>query len=313
MSLNNTQIGKFKTSYADFSLSRSLQQLRFLLTQDKEAGANHLLKWVKLDEKRLAQALQAEAVKGRKILEIGPGQNMERAWYYGKDNQVVGVDLDVVPVGLDIGGYWQMIRQNGLGRFAKTVGRNLLINPKQSRAWAKAINVSAPVAPQMYYDDFCSPQIGDRVPGFGTYDAVISWSVFEHLSDPKTSLENVVKALKPGGALLISLHLYTSNNGHHDIRSFTGKADQLPLWGHLRPKHRDSIQPSAYLNEWRIDQWREIFNQLTPGYTEYLDQYEHPEVYGPKITGQLKEELSDYSEDELLTVNLVYTWRKPAE
>lgn len=313
MTVKLFKMGKFNSSYADFSISRSIRQLRYLLTQDKEDDAQELLEWVQLDEDRLAHALLAPEIKERRILEIGPGQNMERAWYYGKHNQVVGIDLDVVPVGFDIKGYLKMLRQNGLGRFAKTIGRNLLINPKQSRAWAQAIDVSQPVPPQMVYDDFCSPQISDRIPNFGTYDAVVSWSVFEHLADPKTSLENAIDALKPGGALLISLHLYTSNNGHHDIRSFTGKADELPLWGHLRPQYRDSIHPSAYLNEWRLSQWRDIFNELAPGHTEYLDQYEHPEVYGPQITGQVEQELQGYSKDELLTVNLVYTWRKPLQ
>ena len=304
---------KFKTSYADFSLSRSLRQLFHLLRIDHDVSAQQLLKWVKQDEARLAKVLNRSEISGLNILEIGPGQNMERAWYYGRQNKVVGVDLDVVPIGWDIPGYFKMLRQNGFGRFAKTVGRNLLINPKQSRIWAKTINVTNPVAPQMYYGDFCSPEIENSVKGFGTYDAVITWSVFEHLKDPKTALENVIKALKPGGALLISLHLYTSNNGHHDIRGFTGGIDDLPLWGHLRPQHRDGIHPSAYLNEWRIPQWRELFDEVAPGYTEYLEQAEHPEVYGPKITGALAEELKEYSHDELLTVNLVYAWQKPQE
>lgn len=302
---------KFETSYADFSLNRSVQQLFHLLQVDHSESAEDLLEWVKHDEARLAKVLNIPEVKDLSILEIGPGQNMERAWYYGKNNTVTGIDLDVVPIGWDIPGYLKMLRQNGFGRFAKTVGRNLLINPKQSRAWAKTIGVDRPAAPQMYYDDFCSPTIGDRVPEFGTYDAVITWSVFEHLPDVRTALDNVIKALKPGGAFLISLHLYTSNNGHHDIRGFTGKIDELPLWGHLRAEHRDGIYPSAYLNEWRIDQYREVMEDLAPGYTEYLDQYEHPEVYGPKITGDLAEELNEYTHDELLTVNLVYAWQKP--
>ncbi|MEM9774273.1 MAG: methyltransferase domain-containing protein [Chloroflexota bacterium] len=311
MTIEKAADERFETSYADFSLGRVFRQLNHLIRSDHESGAQDLLEWVQEDEKRLAIALGVSDVAGKKILEIGPGQNLERAWYYGKKNEVVGVDLDVVPIGWNISGYYNMLRQNGMGRFAKTVGRNILINPKQSRAWAKAIGVKKPSSPQMYYDDFCTADISDRVPGFGTYDAVTTWSVFEHLADPKTALSNVVKALKPGGALLISLHLYTSNYGHHDIRAFTGKAADLPHWGHLRPNHKDSIYPSAYLNEWRLHQYREIFDELAPGYTEYLDMYEHPEVYGPEIKGQLAEELKDYSLDELLTVNVVYAWQKP--
>ncbi len=303
--------GQFETSYADFSITRSFQQLTHLISKDHEKAAKDFLPYVQLDDERLAKALEVDKVKGKKILEIGPGQNMERAHYFGINNEVVGIDLDVIPAGWQIGPYLNMWRVNGFGRFAKTLGRNLLINPSQSRAWMRVTGANKIHKPKIYYDDFCSASIADRVPNFGTYDAVTSWSVFEHLPDPRTSVKNMVEALKPGGAFYISLHLYTSNNGHHDMRGFTGQIDELPLWGHLREQHKDSIFPSAYLNEIRLEEWRDIFNELAPGHTEYLDKYEHPEKYGPMLTPELLEELKDYTLDELLTVNLVYAWRKP--
>jgi len=125
-------------------------------------------------------------------------------------------------------------------------------------------------------------------------------------------LTNVISALLPGGIFYLSLHLYTSNNGHHDIRAFTGHEHELPLWGHLRPSTRASIEPSSYLNEWRLAQWQALFSELTPGHTEFLETYEHPETYGPQLTGALKQELSQYSEQELLTVEAIYLWQKPA-
>jgi SAM-dependent methyltransferase len=139
---------------------------------------------------------------------------------------------------------------------------------------------------------------------------VMSWSVFEHLPDPKKALENVIRLLKPGGLFFISIHLFTSNNGHHDIRAFTGQEDQLPLWGHLRPATQDQIEPSSYLNQWRIAQWRELFNNIAPGHDEYLEEYDKREKYSPRMTKELRSELRDYSDEELYNVDLVYVWRK---
>lgn len=303
--------GQFETSYADFSIGRALQQLRHLVGTDREKSAKTHLRQVQLDDERLAKALAVDKVEGKKILEIGPGQSMERAHYFGISNEVTGIDLDVIPAGWEIGAYLDMWRTNGFGRFAKTLGRNALISPWERRAWVRATGANKFHKPLMHYDDFCSASISDRVPGFGTYDAVSTWSVFEHLPDPRTSVQNMIDALKPGGAFYMSVHLYTSNNGHHDMRAFTGKGDELPLWGHLREQHKDGIYPSAYLNEVRLEEWRALFTELAPGYTEYLDQYEHPEEYGPLLTPELREELADYTMDELLTVNAVYVWRKP--
>lgn len=95
------------------------------------------------------------------------------------------------------------------------------------------------------------------------------------------------------------------------MRSFTGD-DSLPLWGHLRPTQAHLIKPSAYLNEWRLEQWRELMDEKADGYEEVLEKFEHPEVLGPYLTGSLRDELADYSNDELLTVNAVYIGRKPA-
>lgn len=242
------------------------------------------------------------------VLELGPGQGLERAHYFSLDNQVTTIDLDVIPRGLDLPAYFRMWRRNGPGRVLKTIGRELLSNRGNRRAWAKAIG----------RDDFSPLTMLDgdvqiSPLSSGAFDAIVSWSVFEHLPESRAALSNLCQALRPGGVLYLSIHLYTCNNGHHDMRAFTGHEDALPLWAHLRPNTRHLVSPSAYLNEWRLAQWRDLFDELTPGYQEFLDQYEHPEVYGPLLEGQLGAELSDYSREELLTVNAVYGWRKPAK
>lgn len=78
------------------------------------------------DEQRIARCL-GKPVRQLDILEIGGGQQMERARYFGIHNQVTAIDLDVIPCGFDLGSYLRMFQENGFGRLAKTVGRKLLL------------------------------------------------------------------------------------------------------------------------------------------------------------------------------------------
>ena len=294
-------------TYATFGLARSYQQLAHALRLRKSAERNMsiLFEVVRRDEGRMVTKM-GRPLENMKFLEIGPGQGMERASYFGVKNTVLGMDLDVIPQGMNVDSYMQMIKENGLGRFAKTVGRKVILGGANAKAWAKAIGINSLKYPTVIHGDICK-----TVPEQNAFDVVMSWSVFEHLPDPKQALMNVIDALKPGGIFYISIHLYTSNSGHHDIRAFTGNEDELPLWAHLRPSTKDQIDPSSYLNEWRLSQWRQLFSEITPNHDEYLESYEHPERYGPQLTGSLQQELSQYTREELLTVEAIYSWKKP--
>ncbi len=257
-----------------------------------------------MPEERIERRL-GRPVSGLRMLEIGPGQGMERARYFAQRNEVVTLDRDVIPTTLDPRQYWQMARANGPGRAIKTAGRHLLIGRSADASYRKFLDADAAPPERRTGDIEVEPLEREA------FDVVMSWSVWEHISDPTRALENAVAALRPGGVAYISIHLWTAKDGHHDIRAFTGRGDELPAWGHLRPGRRHEINPSSYLNEWRLGQWRSLFAEVTPGADEYLDQYEVPETHGPLLVGELREELADYSDEELLTVNAVYVWRKP--
>lgn len=112
-------------------------------------------------------------------------------------------------------------------------------------AWEKALGITNLPNPTFSQGDICH-----AIPKSEAYDIVVSWSTFEHLSAPKIALQNAIRPLRPGGVLYIGIHLYTSNSGPHDLRAFTGFP--LPFWAHLRASTSHSIQPSSYLNEWRL-------------------------------------------------------------
>ena len=300
----NTEVGK---SYATFGLVRSLRQVRHALGNRQRADENAAFMFGLIHEAESRMEAQlSRPVQGLRMLEIGPGQGLDRARYFGMNNEVVGMDLDVIPVKFNLRSFIQTARTNGIGRVVKTIGRRLIVGKVNEKAWARAIGATKFRDPEMIYDD-----IGQSVPERGGFDAVTSWSVFEHLPDPRQALENVIDALAPSGIFYISIHLYTSNNGHHDIRAFTGNEAQLPLWAHLRDSTAGTVKPSAYLNEWRLGQWRELFNELAPGHDEYLEVFEAREVLEPQMTDALRQELAEYSNDELYSINAVYVWRKP--
>lgn len=295
-------------SYATFGAGRSWRQLRhtWRARSTIEVIQREYLVHVRTAEERISRAI-GRPLQGLEVLEVGPGQGRERAFYFGSSNEVTTIDLDLIPRANRPAAYWRIAQANGVGRAVKTLGRHVVIGRRSRTSWAKVIGVPRLREPHMLRGDICQ-----TVPGAHPFDVVTSWSVFEHLDDPAAALRNVIAALRPGGVLYISIHLYTSNNGHHDIRSFTGDGDAVPLWAHLRPATRGLVHPSAFLNEWRLAQWRSLFSDLAPGHVEHLDQYEHPAVYGPKLQGDLRRELADYTDEELLTVNVVYCWRKPA-
>lgn len=294
-------------TYANFGIIRSFRQLNHAFQSRKDAKVNMsmLYELVKRDEARIENKL-GQPVSNMRILEVGVGQGMERSRYFGIRNTVVGMELDIIPIGFDPAGYTQMIKKNGFGRFLKSIGRKLIIAGPNRRGWDSVIGEVGLKYPEMVYGDICQ-----TAPEIGTFDVTMCWSVFEHLPDPRGALENMIAALRPGGVLFISIHLYTANNGHHDIRAFTGAENLLPPWGHLRSETRDLIKPSSYLNEWRLEQWRTLVHDVIPNCEEILETYNRK--YSIYLDQGLREELVEYSDEELLTVDVIYVWRKPGD
>lgn len=292
-------------TYANFGLSRSFRQLYHALQLRKVANENMALLYdlVKRDEDRIERKL-GKPLCNLHILEVGVGQGMERSRYFGIRNSVVGMDLDIIPVGIDPVAYLEMIRKNGVGRFFKTVGRKMIIAGPNQRGWEKATGERALKNPELCYGDIC-----EIAPETDFFDVVMSWSVFEHLLDPHTALLNMIKALRSGGVLFMSIHLFTANNGHHDIRAFTGDEDVLPPWGHLRPSTKDLIEPSSYLNKWTLGQWRDLVSEIMPGCEEFLETQN--QKYVPLMNEEIRSELAKYTNEELYTVDVIYVWQKP--
>lgn len=293
--------------YGTFGLRRVGQQLMGLRRFRAGVPQNVAVRIERLrrDEARLEEALE-RPVRGQRVLVVGPGQLLREARFFAIHNQVTCLDLDVIPQGVDPLAYARMLRLNGPGRVVKTLGRKLLGNDRIELAeWKRQLGISYLPEPQCLVRDIC-----DGAPSPGNWDVLASWAVFQHVPDVKLAIGRCVEALAPGGALYIGIQLWTGNIGHHDIRAYTGSEDQLPLWGHLRPSTAHLVESSAWLNRLRLRDWREAFGAHCPGFSEYQERFGEQELRA-KMTPELREELADYDDEELYTIDVFFRWAKP--
>ncbi|MBN2311617.1 MAG: class I SAM-dependent methyltransferase [Candidatus Hydrogenedentes bacterium] len=245
-------------------------------------------------------------LENQRILEIGPGQKLTQLSYFACRNEVVGIDLDVIAQGFRVGDYARMLRINGPLRMLKTIARKSLGVDRRFRAGlARELGVERFPPLTVLQMDAANMEFPDA-----SFDFVVSFAVFEHLPEPGRVLDEINRVLKPGGGALIVVHLYTSDNGCHDPRIFAGHRDELPLWSHLRPEHAGKVRPNSYLNKLRLDEWRAVFREKAPSVRFRLHQYDRDALAGSLAELRRQGELAEYTDEELLTVDLAALWRR---
>ena len=293
--------------YASTGIGRSLRQVMHALRSDDATIAEYVAtraQRLQRDQERMARAL-GRRVDDSDILIVGPGPYMVEPRFFGRNNKVTAVDLDVLPSGWGPGPYLQMWRMNGFGRFAKTVGRKILgVDRRHARAWQRELKVARLEDPILIQGD-----ILQGPPREHAFDIAACWSVFQHLAEPAVAIRHMKAALRPGGVLYFGIHLFTSNTGHHDIRAFTGAAGGLPPWAHLRASTAGQVNSSAWLNKLRLRDWRALLHEHAPAYEEYRETYD--DEARTLLTPGIRSELAGYDDEELLTVDVFFLWRKP--
>jgi SAM-dependent methyltransferase len=140
-----------------------------------------------------------------------------------------------------------------------------------------------------------------------SFDLAVSAAAFEHFLDVPAVVADLQRILRPGGVVWVSVHLFTSPTGGHNL-SFT----EFPLrtvpkgvdaWDHLRKRRLPFTVP---LNEWRRDQYLEAFARHFEIVTHYCVMREGEELLTPEIEA----ELSAYSREELTSAAYVIMARK---
>lgn len=293
--------------YASTGIGRSLRQILHGLRSNSAAISRKvsvIAERLRRDETRISRGLH-RPMNGLDILIIGPGPYLVEPRFFGMHNAVTAVDLDVIPQGFSPAAYFQMFRQNGAGRLLKTVGRKILgIDRRHARAWQQELQIGTLPEPIIIHGDILKgpPQVN-------AYDVVACWAVFQHIPDPTLAVKHMQSALRPGGVMYFHVHLYTSNTGHHDIRAFTGGSGELEPWAHLRPSTQGQVTPSAWLNQWRLRDWRSMLEKQAPGYEEFRETYN--DTAKSLLTGAIRAELAEFEFEELLTFEVFFMWKKP--
>jgi SAM-dependent methyltransferase len=258
-------------------------------------------------EHHLEDAL-GRPVRNLKMLEIGPGQKQrQQAYFSAAGNDVLGIDLDVIPH--TPSEYLEMLRTNGSVRTLKTIGRKMLgLDAAYQRELCKQLGVEKMNPLPVRQMDATHLEFEDN-----TFDVVYSFSALEHFPDPGAALAEVSRVLKPGGAAYIALHLYTSDSGIHDARIFSGNRAEVPFWAHLRPQVAHLAQSNAYLNKLRLREWEALFEANFPQAQLLRHEYDRSWQAGELAKLRAAGELSEYTDEELLTVDLCALWVKPAQ
>jgi SAM-dependent methyltransferase len=255
-------------------------------------------------------ALAGIELRGLDTLVIGAGQKLREILYLAGRNRVTGIDMDVIPAGFDPLAYWRMLRANGPLRTLKTATRRALgIDRKFQNQLRIHMGIDRFAPFELKVMDATKMTFPDD-----SFDFIYSFSVFEHIDRPQAAMDEIARVLRPGGVCYLSLHLFTSANGHHDFR---GAGDEpLAAWAHLRPQFQNQVRPNAYLNRIRLCEWETMFRASMGGVEFFHDTHLEQEL--PPHAAALQQlraagELEDYSDQELMTVNQVAVWQKPAE
>ncbi len=268
-----------------------------------------------IEQKQVVEQAFASATKGelvaKDVLVLGGGQTSREVVAFGVANRVTAIDLDVIPQGWKPGQYVHLLKQNGPVRTVKTIGRKLLgVDRAFSKALHKQLGITQKSAATHLQMDASKMTFPDD-----SFDVVYSLSVFEHLPDPGAVLAEAIRVLRPNGLLYVSTHMYRADGGCHDLRIFAGDRAAIPFWAQLRPSVKHTVVESCYMNEWSLQQWRGLFVQYCPN--AMLSIENHHEPFGSFLVGELARlraggELEEYTDEELLAVNVRCGWLKPA-
>lgn len=210
------------------------------------------------EAKTLAAELQRRLkrpLKGLRILEIGCGQRAQGTLaLHSLGAQVVGIDLE--PVGRGWRKYLGILRMGSLSRLLKTVARELLFD----RAYYQALGAALGV-PLRFEGLRLQQASATQLPfSDGSFDAVVSRAVFEHLPDVPAAVAEINRVLAPGGLARVLVHLHPSLSGGHQMDwQDPGPQTQspVPAWDHVlgntqpAPVYLNGLRKADYLRAFR--------------------------------------------------------------
>jgi SAM-dependent methyltransferase len=140
-----------------------------------------------------------------------------------------------------------------------------------------------------------------------TFDLAVSAAAFEHFLDVPAVVAELHRVIRPGGLAWISIHLFASLSGGHNVTFSEVPMRRMPAgvepWDHLRKR---CLPFSVPLNEWRRDQYLSAFSERFEILSHYCALREGAEMLTPEIEA----ELAEYGRDELTCATVVIVARR---
>lgn len=297
---------KYSYTSTHVSFFQRIREIYFLIKNFFNIDPRYI-KWTvdtyRVTQKRIAKHF-TKPLDNLDVLDIGPGQQLRYAFCWSGENRVTGLDTDVIVYKPSLKDYIRMFRTNSLLRVMKTLFRKFMGYDNKFIAMLEQELGKRVGEPYKLVTGYAENSDLPKE----SFDIIYSYSVFEHIQNPEKAIEEIKTLLKPGGVVYISLHLYTSHSGIHDAKIFSSWEPKPPYWAHLRENYKHVVTANCYLNEYKLKDWEKLFAKVLPN-SELIYETQSEladELKKIKSGGELKE----YSDQELLTLNLVCVWKK---
>ena len=248
-------------------------------------------------------AILKRPLRGLRVLDLGCGANAPMTvLLHAAGGHVTGVDAYIGyrwGLGLKPSRYANYVREVGIAKAARKIIGEFVFDRTYFAELSRLTHLT------LTDDGLDLRSMDIQAPDLppGEFDIVHSNATWEHIADVRAANRTVANCLRPGGLAYIEIHLFPSLSGGHDlpwiVPGTTVLGDVKP-WQHLwDPQWRAPV----FLNRLREKDYREAFSDC-PGLrvedwrTEFTEGREF-------LTPELRERLSDYSEEELTKRSII--------
>lgn len=230
-----------------------------------------------------------------RVLDLGCGKSM---WLtlllHSCGARVTGIDTEIVRRGHSVAKYLNLFKENGFERALRTLAWDVLY----ARPYYQALAKLAPFPLNFQGLDVRAVEMSEVDLPDDSLDLIVSHEVFEHLSDVDGVLAAMRRLLKPEGIAYIYIHNFASlSGGHHIAWKYpdTEPSAVVPPWDHLRENLYSDIP--SWINRLREADYRKSIER----HFEVLSWFPSGREGASLLTPRIREELADFTEDELLT------------
>ncbi len=296
---------------APISWRRALGNITRLLQFDPIERAEHDYRNVFLKGLQDLQKFTNRPLHEQDLLILGCGYTYPEVILYTPHlRRVVGLDILTAFYRDGIRATAKDIHRRG-GRWIQAWYKALVFAYKYARYYDHLAQISGTHIQHPSYTLFSYD--GDTIPvPDATFDIVLSNAVLEHVMDMERLVQELHRITRPGG---LSYHLwhnyYSLSGGHVHPDLYT----RLP-WGHLRGLYEtrgvNRLRPEAIVKAFSLQFHVEALYHVDAQHRKLEEDPDFRPEGADLLTETIRQELSEYPEDLLLTRAFLIVARKPA-